>query len=80
VVPTDTARTFYSLCQKILSDVHEAQSYLRDASGKVAGDLTVALMPSVANSVLPDVLAEYKSSYPDVTLRIVWREDRQLDT
>jgi LysR family transcriptional regulator, nitrogen assimilation regulatory protein len=36
----------------------------------VAGDLTVGLMPSVANSVLPAVLAD-KTSYPDVTLRIV---------
>lgn len=28
-------------------------------------------MPSVANSVLPAVLAEYKAKYSDVTLRIV---------
>jgi LysR family transcriptional regulator, nitrogen assimilation regulatory protein len=59
------------LCLKILSEVYEAQRYLRDASGRVAGDMTIGLMPSVANSVLPDVLAEYKSNYPDVTLRIV---------
>ena len=71
VVPTDTGRTFYSLCQKVLSDVYEAQRYLRDASGNVAGDLTIGLMPSVANSVLPDVLAQYTTTYPDVTLRIV---------
>jgi LysR family nitrogen assimilation transcriptional regulator len=71
VVPTDTGRTFYGFCQKILGDVYDAQSYLRDASGKITGDLTVGLMPSVANSVLPAVLAEYKSNYPDVTLRIV---------
>ena len=71
VVPTDTARTFYGLCQNILGDVDEARRCLRDASGKVTGDLTVGLMPSVANSVLPAVLAEYKSNYPDVTLRIV---------
>jgi len=71
VVPTDTGRTFYSLCQKILADVDEAQRYLRDASGRVTGDLTVGLMPSVANSVLPEVLAQYKSNCPDVTLRIV---------
>lgn len=71
VIPTDTARTFYGLCQKILGDVDEAQRYLRDASGKVTGNLTVGLMPSVANSVLPAVLAEYKANYPDVTLRIV---------
>ena len=37
----------------------------------MTGDLTVGLMPSVANSVLPAVLAEYKTNYPDVTLRIV---------
>jgi LysR family nitrogen assimilation transcriptional regulator len=71
VVPTDTARTFYGLCQNILGDVDEARRCLRDASGKVTGDLTVGLMPSVANSVLPAVLAEYKANYPDVTLRIV---------
>ncbi len=71
VVPTDTGRTFYGFCQKILSDVYEAQRYLCDASGKITGDLTVGLMPSVANSVLPAVLAEYKAKYSDVTLRIV---------
>lgn len=71
VIPTDTGRAFYGLCQKILSDVYEAQRYLRDASGNVTGQLTVGLMPSVANSVLASVLAEYKSSYPEVTLRIV---------
>jgi len=71
VMPTDTGRTFYALCQKILSDVYEAQRYLRDASGSVSGTLSIGLMPSVANSVLPAVLAEYKARYPDVRLRIV---------
>jgi LysR family nitrogen assimilation transcriptional regulator len=71
VVPTDTGRTFYGYCQKILGDVDEAQRYLRDASGTISGNLTVGLMPSVANSVLADVLAEYKAAYPDVKLVIV---------
>jgi DNA-binding transcriptional LysR family regulator len=71
VIPTDTGHTYYGLCQTILSDVYEAQRYLRDASGKISGDLTVGLMPSVANSVLPALIAEYKANYPDVTLRIV---------
>jgi len=71
VVPTDVGRTFYGICQKILGDVDEAQRYLRDASGTIAGNLTIGLMPSVANSVLPAVLARYKAEYPEVTLRIV---------
>jgi LysR family transcriptional regulator, nitrogen assimilation regulatory protein len=71
VVPTDVGRAYYGLCQKILSAVHEAGRYLQEASGKVTGELTVGLMPSVANSVLPQVLASYKEQYPDVTLRIV---------
>lgn len=71
VVPTDTGRAFYGYCQKILGDVYEAERYLRDASGKITGNLTIGLMPSVANSVLPDVLAEYKATYPDVTLKFV---------
>jgi DNA-binding transcriptional LysR family regulator len=71
VIPTDIGHTYYGLCQKILRDVYDAQRYLRDASGRISGDLTVGLMPSVANSVLPDVIAEYKANFPDVTLRIV---------
>ena len=70
VVATDAGRTFYNLCQRILSDVDEAQRYFRDASGQVSGELTVGLMPSVANRVLPNVLAQYQANYPDVTLRI----------
>jgi DNA-binding transcriptional LysR family regulator len=71
VVPTDVGRAYYGLCQKILSDVHEARRYLQEASGKVTGELTIGLMPSIANSVLPEVLASYKEQFPDVTLRIV---------
>ena len=71
VVPTDTGRTFYGYCQKILADVDEAERYLREASGKITGNLTVGLMPSVANSVLPAVLAEYNVACPDVTLVVV---------
>jgi DNA-binding transcriptional LysR family regulator len=71
VVPTDVGRNFYGLCQKILGNVYEARRYLQEASGKVTGEVTIGLMPSVANSVLPDVLAQYKTAYPDVTLRIL---------
>jgi LysR family nitrogen assimilation transcriptional regulator len=71
VVPTDTGRTFYGLCQKILTDVDEAQRYLRDASSSVTGEITIGIMPSVANSVLADVLAQYNASYPDVTVRVM---------
>src|SRR5262245_35461274 len=71
VGPTDTGRAFYGLCQKILTDVDEAQRYLRDASGSVTGEITIGIMPSVANSVLADVLARYNASYPDVTVRVV---------
>ena len=71
VIPTDIGRAYYGLCQKILGEVHEARRYLQESSGKVTGDLTVGLMPSVANSVLPEVLASYKEAFPDVTLRIV---------
>jgi DNA-binding transcriptional LysR family regulator len=71
VVPTDAGRTFYGYCQKILADVDEAERYLREASGKITGNLTIGLMPSVANSVLPTVLAEYNLACPDVTLVVV---------
>ena len=64
VIPTDIGRTFYGLCTKILGDVYEARRYLREANGIITGDLTVGLMPSVANSVLAKVLAEIPQTTP----------------
>src|SRR5690349_681243 len=55
VIPTDIGRAYYGLCQKIMGDVHEARRYLQEAGGKVTGELNIGLMPSVANSVLPQV-------------------------
>jgi LysR family transcriptional regulator, nitrogen assimilation regulatory protein len=71
VIPTDIGRAFYSLCQKILGDVYEARRYLQKASGKVTGEITIGVMPSVAASVIPEVLKEYKANYPDVALHIL---------
>jgi len=71
VIPTDAGRTFYGYCQKILGDVEEAERYLRDTSGMISGRLTVGLMPSVANSVIAEVLDEYKANFPEVKLIIV---------
>jgi DNA-binding transcriptional LysR family regulator len=70
VIPTDIGRAFYGLCQKILGDVYEARRYLQEASGRITGEINVGLMPSVAASVLPEVLVEFKASFPDVTLHI----------
>jgi DNA-binding transcriptional LysR family regulator len=59
------------MCLHILDEVHGAERYLRESSGKVTGEVTIGLMPSVAASVLAPVLLQYSDRYPDVRLRVL---------
>lgn len=71
VEPTAVGRNLYRMCLQILDGVHGAELYLREASGKITGEVTIGLMPSVAASVLAPVLLQYAAQYPDVRLRLI---------
>jgi len=71
VEPTAIGRNFYRMCLQILDSVHGAEHYLRESSGKVSGELTIGLMPSLAASVLAPVLLQYNDRYPDVRLHVL---------
>lgn len=71
VIPTDTGKSFYRMCLEILADVEKAGRYLREATGRIEGELRVGLMPSLARNVAPRVISEYSSLYPGVRLRVL---------
>lgn len=71
VEPTAVGRNFYRMCLQILDSVHGAEHYLRESGGKVSGEVTIGLMPSIAASVLAPALLQYNDRYPDVRLRVL---------
>jgi LysR family transcriptional regulator, nitrogen assimilation regulatory protein len=71
VDPTFTGRNFYKKAAEILDDMRRAETYLRESSGKVAGDLAVGLMPSLAIGALAPALLEFSKTYPSVKLRVL---------
>lgn len=71
VEPTAVGRNFYRMCLKILDDVHGAEHYLLEASGKVTGEVTIGVMPSIAASILASALLQYSDRYPDARLRVL---------
>jgi LysR family transcriptional regulator, nitrogen assimilation regulatory protein len=71
VDPTFAGRNFYKRAAEILDNVRSAETYLRDSSGQVAGDLAVGLMPSLAIGALAPALLEFSNTYPSIKLRVI---------
>lgn len=69
LVPTGVARGLYPMCVRILADVHRAEQFLSESSGAVTGSINVGVLPSVAQSVLGDLLIVYTRLYPQVIVR-----------
>ncbi len=68
---TFAGRNFYKRATAILDNVRSAETYLRDSSGQIAGDLAVGLMPSLAIGALAPTLVEFSKAYPSVKLRVI---------
>lgn len=71
VDPTPIGIAFYHKAITILNEAREASIFLRDSGGKVIGDLTIGVMPSLAASALSSVVAEFSQNYPHVKLRLL---------
>ncbi|MCZ6590240.1 MAG: LysR family transcriptional regulator [Alphaproteobacteria bacterium] len=69
--PTAAAERFYKHCLSILGEVESAEQHMRDWAREIAGALTVGLIPTVAKSVLPQVLPDYTERFPNVDIRVV---------
>ena len=67
---TPAADSVYRLYQPLLLDLRNAGRLVLELSGKVSGKIAVGIIPSITNSVLPDVLSRFGAKYPDVEIRI----------
>jgi DNA-binding transcriptional LysR family regulator len=71
VTPTPAGQHFYGICQDLLQRLESVGDEMHSFSGAVAGSITAGIMPSICHGPLPQVLARYTDTYPNVAIRIV---------
>jgi DNA-binding transcriptional LysR family regulator len=88
VIPNAAATRLYPLCVEILERLEGVKEELRNISGRLIGNLSIGVPPSVALGILPRVLMEFCSQNPNVRLTVhegysahlvEWLVDGKLD-
>jgi DNA-binding transcriptional LysR family regulator len=71
VVLTEAGRCLLEYAQQILASVGDARRCVDELKGKIAGDLAVGAIPTIAPYILPELVVTFQNHYPDVRLEIV---------
>src|SRR5215472_9406995 len=64
-------KAFLPKAERILRDLAEARSELRDMSGKEKGEVVVGIIPTIAAYLLPRLLHNFTVRHPLITIKIV---------
>ncbi|WP_102796778.1 LysR family transcriptional regulator [Bowmanella denitrificans] len=68
---TPEGRAFLPVAQRLLHDWDEAFTDLHNLFAMQRGKLTLAAMPSFANSLLPEVLQAFHQQYPNINISLL---------
>ena len=71
VVLTEAGRCFLDYARQILASIGDARRCVDELKGKIAGDVAVGAIPTIAPYVLPELVVTFQKNYPEVTLHIV---------
>src|SRR6266446_10196264 len=71
VVLTEAGRCLLEYARQILASIGDARRCVDELKGKIAGDVAVGAIPTIAPYVLPELVITFQKHYPDVTLHIV---------
>lgn len=70
VTPTVAAKRLYPRALQLIHDLKKAELEIRSLSGRVTGQVSMGIPPTLSKAILGPVLARYLSSYPEVEVRI----------
>src|SRR5207247_2511349 len=71
VVLTEAGRCLLDYARQILASIGDARRCVDELKGKIAGDVAVGAIPTIAPYVLPELVVTFQKHYPDVPLHIV---------
>jgi len=64
-------KAFLPKAERILRELEEAKTELRDMSGIEKGDVLVGIIPTIAAYLLPQLLNGFTARYPLITIKVV---------
>lgn len=70
MVPTTTGRLMYRLYAPIYRDIERAREQLLQRNDVATGHVSLGLLSSLAESVLPEVLSRFHTTFPNVEVTI----------
>ncbi|MGK0501524.1 LysR family transcriptional regulator [uncultured Alteromonas sp.] len=88
VTLTPAGDLFLTHATRLMDDINNAKSELRELVGKTAGTVKVGMLPSIGNVLSMPLIAEVKQNHPKLKLEIStgpsysvkgWLEGRQVD-
>jgi DNA-binding transcriptional LysR family regulator len=70
VTLTQVGREFLPIVERVLSEMDAVAVNARELAGHRRGLVTVAALPSIASTVLPATVAEFKIRHPGITVKL----------
>ena len=70
LVLTEEGKNVYLYCQSLMQQVEDIDLYLAESQQRVRGHIHLKAPPVLDNDILYRVLAQYRNSYPDVTIHV----------
>ncbi|HEX6880302.1 MAG TPA: LysR family transcriptional regulator, partial [Terriglobales bacterium] len=64
-------RAFLPKAERILRELDEAKTELRDMCGNEQGEVVIGIIPTIAAYLLPTLLEGFTVRYPMVTIKVV---------
>ncbi len=68
--PTDDARRLYEQVDKLFVGLEELNHQVHAIRSLTSGSVSVAAMGLYANGLLPDIIARFRSRFPDISIRL----------
>lgn len=78
MVPTPLGKQYYDRIVPLVQEFDAVRRELLDTSGRVAGIISLGIVPSLNHSILPDVIKHYSAKFPDVYVQITESNSRDL--
>src|SRR5687768_6244858 len=70
VAITAAGKEFAALAERLLNDLRISVENLRELADQPRGQIVVASVVSLANAVLPSLIADYSRKYPGIQLHL----------
>jgi LysR family nitrogen assimilation transcriptional regulator len=69
--PTDAGRLLFERSQPILRQLEDAKAEIKSVAGGASGTMVIAVPPGVGHFLLPSLIARYRRSFPNTSLKIM---------